>query len=177
MKPGRGRQKGNSFEREIAKAVAYAFRHFHVTSKDVYRTPASGGHKYAKKSDPGDLVISKRLRELFPFSVECKSYRKIDLFKLFDPIEEHPKSSQFKNWLAQTCAACNGSKHLYPMLVFKQNQSITLCAIPAIYPLIAHLSRRNLPRFKMEYRKETWCVVRFDQLLKQLVREAKRNAA
>jgi hypothetical protein len=176
MKPGRGRQKGNRFENEVAKIVAHAFRHFGITSTDSYRTPSSGGHRFAKKKDPGDLVISKKLRELFPFSVEVKSYGKIDLFKLFTPIEDHLKSSQFKQWLAQTCAACNGNKRLYPMLVFKQNQSVILCAIPAVYPLIAHFSRRNYTRTKMQYRGETWYVVRFDQLLKQLVREAKRNA-
>lgn len=177
MKPGMGRNKGNGFERETSKTIAHAFRHFHITQKDVYRTPSSGGHKYAKKSDPGDLVISRKLRELFPFSVECKFYRKIDLFKLFEPIEDHVKSSQFKNWLAQTCKTCNGSKKLYPMLVFKQNQSLVLCAIPAIYPLVADMSRRNYTRLKMKYRDEDWYVVRFDQLLKQLVREAKRNAS
>ena len=176
MKKGGGRGKGNGFERDTAKTVVKAFKHFHISGKDCYRTPSSGGHKYAKQSDPGDLVISKKLRELFPFVCECKSYNRVDLFKLYTPLEDHPKSSQFKQWLAQACAACNGSKKMYPMLIFKQNSSLVLCAIPAIYPLVANMSRRNYTRLKMKYRDEDWYVVRFDQLLKQLVREAKRNA-
>ena len=50
-----------------------------LDAKDCYRTPMSGGHKHAGQ---GDLQISKRMRRLFPFLVECKFYKKIPLMQI-----------------------------------------------------------------------------------------------
>lgn len=66
------REKGNAFERLIAKEVIKAFEPLGMTKKDCYRTPMSGGHPSAQR---GDLVISERLRPYFRFTIECKHQR------------------------------------------------------------------------------------------------------
>jgi hypothetical protein len=140
VKPGGGRQKGAMFERHIAKRIVDAFTEFGVTKVDCYRTPSSGGHRYAKEADPGDLVISERLRGVFPFHVECKHHRDVDLWTLL--VSPPKKSWKFFHWLRQAIEATT-SDNLHPMVVFKANSMPILCAIPATIntiPLIGSFS-------------------------------------
>ncbi|MDE2099978.1 MAG: hypothetical protein KGL39_22180 [Patescibacteria group bacterium] len=126
MKKGGGREKGSRFEREVAKIVVRAFADKGITQKDCYRTPLSGGHRFAAQSDPGDLVISERLRRFFPYAVECKSYKKLDWPKL---ISNAKQKGHWDKWWRQATKAADaqscgrGLDRLYPLLIFRQNRS------------------------------------------------------
>ena len=169
MKPGAGRNKGNAFEREIAKTVVEAFKDYGIRKRHIYRTPGSGGHRYARDKDPGDLVIHKKLRKLFNFSVECKSYREINLFDLFLPFKKHKKSSKFKQWLKQCCSSAERTRQP-PLLVFKKNRSEILCALQ-VSRIVTGIMYNGNPYQKFRYNHDDWYVVRFNDLLKQLLRE------
>lgn len=127
MRRGGGRAKGNSFERQVAKMIVEAFAEFGIDKKHCFRTPLSGGHRYAKECDPGDLVMSPELRKLFPFSVEAKSYRRLKWRELLSPLK---KSGQFYKWWQQACLAAV-SNDLEPLLVFKENYSIPFAMVSA----------------------------------------------
>lgn len=117
MKPGGGRAKGSAFERHVSKLIVTAFESSGITSRDCYRTPSSGGHRFAKRKDPGDLVISKRLRRLFPFSVECKFVRRL----LWSVLFSNRKSKQhWSVWWEQAKIA--SSRQCPPILIFRENR-------------------------------------------------------
>lgn len=169
MRKGGGRNKGNGFERQVAKLVVTAFDCMGVAKKDCYRTPGSGGHKYASKVDPGDLVISKRLRKYFPFHVECKFYRRVELWPLFTSIDKQKKAHKFKGWLAQTVRGNNGK--LQPMLVWKENQGPIFCLVPQLMPLVTKIPNK----LKTHYNGEVWYAMLFSDMLKALVKIAKEG--
>ncbi len=124
MRKGGGRQKGSAFERDVAKLIIAAFEHRGICKEDCYRTPGSGGHKYAKKEDPGDLVISPRLRKHWPFAVECKFYAKLPMDVLMTP---NIKAGLISNWWTQTVTSAG--KHI-PLLVFRQNKQQAYAMLP-----------------------------------------------
>lgn len=171
MKKGGGRSKGSSFERQVAKMVVTAFADFGVKKRDCYRTPLSGGHIHAKHLDPGDLVISKKLKKFFPFHVECKFYRRVELWPLWLPIDKHKPAWKFKKWLDQTLKACGPSKRHYPMLIWKENLGPVFCMVQEVVPLVLKIRCKH----RTWYKGEKWFVMRFEDLLDVLVREAKVN--
>jgi len=166
MKAGGGRNKGNAFERKVASEVVTAFACFGIKKSDCYRTPLSGGHIHAKQSDPGDLVISKKLRKYFPFHVEAKHYRSVSLNALFFPIDKQKKAWKFKPWVEQVGRA---QKHgLTPVIVFKENNGPILALLP-MYPPLTDM--RIV--FKTRYKGEPWYVITFASMLRVLVKRAK----
>ena len=112
MKKGRGKAKGSGFERQIAKDVVKAFKRFGITQRECWRSINSGGHVIAA----GDLEMSDRLMELFPYVVECKFRKKIrwQNFMLSGNNEE-------KCWLRQASQAAKKLKNMTPILVMKEN--------------------------------------------------------
>jgi hypothetical protein len=160
MKPGGGRSKGNSFENQVAKLVRAAFG---LPDDACYRTPLSGGHRFAKNEDPGDLVLSKKALKVFPFSVECKCYKKVDLHPLWLPQKKWGKSWEVKSWLKQSVFACAKKLGVQPIVVFKQNKGPVLAILPSE-------AMPSIPKRWMEFRymKHRWCVTNFNDLLKSL---------
>lgn len=126
MKPGGGRAKGSSFERKVAKMIVAAFAKQGITKEDCYRTPGSGGHKYACKVDPGDLVLSPKLQKLFNFGVECKFYKSLDWAMLLRPDN---RRGDFGSWWRQAVKATQGTSKC-PLLVFKGNRSDIFVMFP-----------------------------------------------
>lgn len=169
MKKGGGRSKGNGYERRVAGIIVEYFQGMGISEKDCYRTPMSGGHRYASKTDPGDLTLSKRLAKMLPFSIECKFYKEIDIWQFYLPEKLWGKSWCCQKWLAQTCAAAKGKKGKYPLLVFRQNNSIDLAALSELMPVCAHIPRK----LRFTYLGKTWYVVRFKDLLYRLREGAK----
>ena len=112
-KKNRGHGKGSEFERKIAKQIVKAFKSFGVKQNDCWRSVLSGGHKMSA----GDLRMSARMEELFPYAVECKFYRKI---KLENFLLGNPKSKELL-WLDQTCEGSKKSNGLKALLVMKAN--------------------------------------------------------
>ena len=84
------RDKGNAFERRIAKMIREALN---ISERECHRTPRSGGH-YVK----GDLVLDPSQRERFPFIVECKHSKRWTLSHIL------PVSGLMQQWLRQTYA-------------------------------------------------------------------------
>ena len=169
MKAGGGRNKGNTFERAVAKTIVMAFSRFGITNKDCYRTPSSGGHKYAKNEDPGDLVISRKLRMVgFNFHVECKHWKKIELW----PLLSSQFDRKFEMWLKQLLSASKKTGQR-PMLVFKGNGRMPVFVM---LPLWAWpLKKRPLPRIITSYQDKMWYIARLDEVLKELVSHADDN--
>ena len=164
MRKGGGRAKGNGFENKIAKMIVKEFHDFGIRRKHCYRTPGSGGHRQARNTDPGDLVIHRKLRKLFPYCVECKFYKSIDLWNLFLSFRYHVKSSKFKTWLKQVCTAAKRT-HQIPLLIFKKNNADILCALPYDSKL------DHSPVLKFKYKHKTWIVLKFKSLIRYLVKE------
>ena len=128
MKLGGGRSKGSAFERTVAKQVIAAFAEFGITGEDCYRTPMSGGHRFANKSDPGDLLISKKLAKIFSFAIECKTYRSVPFAELLQP---RTKGTFVKWWAQAKKATANApNSRLKPLVVFKQNASTVFAIVP-----------------------------------------------
>lgn len=167
MKPGGGRNKGSAFERKVAKMVIAAFEDFGITSEDCYRTPSSGGHRFAKKQDPGDLVTSKRLRRLFPFSVECKSYKTLDWAGLMNN-----SSRQFKEWWDQACAA--STKDCKPLLVFRQNRSQAFAMVK--FADVNFFQWPQSPMMRTKIGSTPLRIIRFSDMLLYTVERKAANA-
>lgn len=147
MKKGRGKAKGSGFERQIAKDIVKAFKKFGITQRECWRSINSGGHKIAI----GDLEMSSRLMELFPYAVECKFRKKIRFqnFMLAGLNEE-------KAWYRQAVDASRKSDGLKPLLVMKENFG----------PIFVY----GGPSFAKGYP-----LIRWSEFLRRVVEEVKRK--
>lgn len=169
MKKGGGRNKGSGFEREIADLVIAAFAHKGICAKDCYRTPGSGGHKQASKTDPGDLVISRRLQKLFPFNVECKFYKSITMDLLMVP---NVTEGHLKNWWEQ--AVKSAGKRI-PLLIFRQNRQQAYAMFP--YDVYAGITGELSiladlrPHIHTKVNGQGVCVLRFKTLLRHVKKQ------
>ena len=164
MRQGGGRAKGSAFERQVAKDVIQAFAKYGITVKDAYRTPLSGGHFAASRTDPGDLVISPKLAEYFPFSVECKSCAKLDWALLFNC----PPTSHWTKWMAQ-CMKAAGSKPA--LVVFKGNRTpiFAMYAYKSMADFFPDISISHLQYIKTKVCRTSVRIVLFSDLLTLLV--------
>lgn len=120
MKAGGSRRKGKSFERKVAKMIIQAFG---LEKTDCYSTPLSGGHFAASKLNPSDLEMSPKLRKLLPYAIECKSYKDLELEKLFS---SSGKRGHWAVWWKQVNKAAGDYE---PLLVFKQNRSEVMALV------------------------------------------------
>jgi hypothetical protein len=80
----RSKVKGNKFELKVAKDIVEAAGSL-FGKKDCYRTPQSGGHKFAGESD---LIVSPSLQAIFPFCVECKHHKDVRTSHFFHQTEK-----------------------------------------------------------------------------------------
>jgi hypothetical protein len=120
MKPGMGHNKGAAFERQIAKMIVHAFREHGIKQRECWRSTLSGGHAMSC----GDLYLSDRLAELFPWAIECKYYRKIDWQNFLFPVKYRKKSWKEWQWIKQAddAVAAKPELGLHPLLVLKENR-------------------------------------------------------
>lgn len=168
------RNKGCAFERLTAKAIIKAAGKG-FSAKDCYRTPMSGGHPHAGESD---LIVSKALRVLFPFCVECKHC------KVFHPKQLFKDNAIIKGWMTQVQIASHKDKFKrYPLLVFRGNNTDTYAAstVEGFTEWGTRLQRNSVPglilvhKFKDE--AVVWKVVMFNRVLKAttLARKLKQD--
>lgn len=150
-----GRRKGAAFERTVAKLICETYG---VERKHCYRTPLSGGHIHASKKDPGDLVISSRLRKMgFKYSVECKFYRRLDWNML---MTRRKKKSHWTTWWAQACKASSDKNP--PLLVVRENRRKELFAVLKDAP------PWSTPSITTRLNGDSVRVIRFQDLLKSI---------
>lgn len=111
------KQKGNSFERTIAKLLTERF------GREFRRTVSSGAYtggmnvKNADSLTESQLLIfvsDIRTPEDFKFSIECKSYKEIGFYDLFS------KSSNLYSWYEQSETDSKLLKRS-PLLIVKTN--------------------------------------------------------
>jgi hypothetical protein len=83
----------------------------------------SGADKYF---DQGDLIVSPKLREPFPFCVECKHRKIFRLESLFTP------SKEFLDYHRQVLSACEREGNCrIPMVVVRGQRGSILASVPA----------------------------------------------
>lgn len=105
MRKGGGRKKGSAYERRIAKL----FERWWGTK--VSRTPLSGGWGNKKEFETcGDLICQGG----WPFSIECKCYKKWHLEQLLTG-----EKCKIKSWWKQSVDDAGHKK--IPLLVFTRN--------------------------------------------------------
>lgn len=123
--------------------------------RDCYRTPLSGGHEFAGASD---LVISPRLRDKFPFCVECKHRKNFRLEHVFDMVKD------FAGYHEQVIAAsAREGNTRAPMLVLRGNRGTIYCAVPRRSAQFLQLS--CCPRIEYRAKFDDWVLVQFDRFL------------
>ena len=157
------------FERLVAKMIVETFKDYGITNKDAYRTPMSGGHRYASKTDAGDIVISPRLRKLFPFSVECKCYATVNLAQFLFPVKLWKKSWKCSRWLAQVKAASEKQEEwLIPLLVFKENNRRDDGGFSCEYRGRGVDTEAFQQKLSFVYQNRQWIIVRFSKFLRKM---------
>jgi hypothetical protein len=120
------RNKGKSLERQVAKMIAKAFK---VDEKEVKRTPMSG----AWGGKQGDIVMSRRVKKAFPWTIECKNQKSLPTV---DTLIAKKRNKTFqKCWEQAVDQAVEA--HNFPILIWRSGPSQPImCAIPAIYPSV-----------------------------------------
>jgi len=123
-----GKSKGSSFERQIAKLFDTWWNEVPGT---FWRTKNSGGI-----DEPGDIAPRYRPQHSekvwWPFVVECKHYKHVNLLNLF---REQNKLNVLKQWWEQSTReqkeAIKLGFHITPirLIVFKANGYPTMCVI------------------------------------------------
>ena len=117
---------------------------------------------YARQSDPGDLVIGPKLREHFPFHVECKhGYPNATLDRLLEDSEKWVKDHPFKMWFRQIENAQTDG--MEPLIVYRQNHKEILCITKHYRAVFL-----DKPHLKFWYKMSHWYVIPFKQFLKDL---------
>ena len=109
-----GKQKGSRVEREVAKILSKWW------GAEFTRTPSSGMFATTHSVQlsrlgvdiAGDIICPKD----FPFNVEVKSRKKIDLFD----IARNGKDSELWDWWEQSVRDANNTQKI-PIVIFKEN--------------------------------------------------------
>ena len=154
MSPSGSRRKGKSFERQIVKLFRESFG---LKPEECFRTPNSGGHPYAARTDPGDIQFCPEFRDWFNFHVECKNHRGTRLEQFFQT--ENARCG-INRWLDQ--ATC-GPKHLRPMLVFQTGRGTAgiYCAVREAPAALRILQ----PYAVFEHERKCWTLLPFANFL------------
>ena len=156
----RSKRKGNAFEllcaHKIVDAAGTPFE-----KKDCYRTPQSGGHRFAGVND---LQISDHLLAIFPFGGEMKHRKSFRIEQMFDPTQE---IGEYHN---QVLAALERAPrpNVHPLLVVRGNGGLIYCAS---YRDALNQYWDTLPAtpgFVYRHGRALWKMVLFDNLLNAL---------
>lgn len=183
MRNGGGRAKGAGFENEIAKLIRAVAVEYGFADDCCYRTPSSGGHRFAKKSDPGDLVVSPKLAKYFPFHIECKKQEIFELMHLLAlPSIRMDSWAEFQ-WITQSIEAVKAAKPLRPPMVVCTKNRFPIYAIVderewhkwnnGFLEIPSH--KPPMPHSKFLYVGQTWLLMPFDYVLLRLKRSLSRK--
>ena len=119
-----GKQKGNSFEREVSKALSLWISE----GKDKYlfwRSASSGAMAPRAGTDYGDITTMKP--EGYPlidkFTIECKRSKRWDLFTIMTS-----DKTPLNKWWEQTEKQSDEANNV-PLLVFKLDRFPIMCAL------------------------------------------------
>lgn len=137
------KKKGNSFERECVHILT---EHFGQGFSRVPQSGAAFGGTNFRRAEGfsnnamtvlvGDIITP----ELFPFSIECKSYKSLQFFQLLKG-----SCTQLDGWISQSEQDCLLSKK-QPIIFFKLNNIGIFCCIKN--DLIKNVSIENYVKYK-----------------------------
>lgn len=142
------RVKGALFEREVA-ALVLKLLGPPFTKKDCYRTPMSGGHRFASKSD---LTVSELLTSVFPFAIECKHQ------KTFTPEILFSGTKLIEGWCEQAVRATK-KNYLFPMVIMKGNRTAVFVALSTGIPKGTRVGELPMGEFELS-RREPYLTIR-----------------
>lgn len=175
-KYGGGKEKGSQFERIVS---GYLDKWWGVLPKTFWRTVASGGWE-----EPGD--IAPRLLPMqgnvdFPIVVECKFYRKIDVFEIVKNPKNDPILVQWWNQVtaSQMKAEKLGRVNLIRLLIFKQNGGPILVGFSFddgnyhYRNKVRDLSVEHIEIFwkNQDFRNCLFCIMPFSVYIKHITKE------
>lgn len=106
------KSKGSKGERELCKWWK------NWTGQEFSRVPSSGGLRWSRTTDStGDIINSDKKHFLrFPFSIECKNYKTLDIK---DILRENKKPQVLEFWDQAQSDAKRG--HKLPILFMREN--------------------------------------------------------
>lgn len=120
------KNKGNTFERKICKLLSQW-----ITKGErediLWRSISSGAWNTIKKrtttTQIGDITYIDDLGKPFieKFAIECKSYKDVQMIKLFN------QNSIINKWWDKINEEAQGK---YPLIIFKENRSCECVVIP-----------------------------------------------
>lgn len=160
MRNGGGKAKGSGFERDIAKAIVKAFAEFGIEQRECWRSVLSGGHEMSA----GDLYLSDRLMQLFPWAPEMKSRKKINFRNFF---EANEKSEEMK-WLKQAMEGARKIEGLKALLVMKENHQKVMVLKELS---VEHTTRKMVLKIGDQF----WEPMSWDDFIKEAVEEARHG--
>ncbi len=117
--------KGGAFERKVAKQLSLWITKGEDNSQ-LIRSVSSGGWKYRKSSQVGDLAPNGEEGERFRalFSIECKKRQEFDWKHVFT--SDNPGMLQW--WIKHATEAAE--HELVPMIVWQKNYHRQLVGLP-----------------------------------------------
>jgi hypothetical protein len=158
------KNKGSSFERKICKLLSQW-----ITGGDrediLWRSISSGAWNTIKKrtttTQIGDITYIDELGKEFieKFAIECKSYKDVQMIKLFN------ENSIINKWWDKINEEA-GDK--YPLIIFKENRSCELIAISGdIFKIVARCHGFSEHMFiKIEYKDSYFYIIKLNDFLK-----------
>jgi len=128
MKPGAGKRKGSSFEREFCKALSIWWTD--GRDKDVFWRTHSSGARHGIQQEAGDVMAIKPEGNLLAdkLLIELKCWRVDNL--LLDLLREDKKSMLEDAWIKCIKEAEENKK--MPLLVVKITNRTTICLSRAL---------------------------------------------
>jgi hypothetical protein len=79
MKPSSAKQKGRSYQQWVRDKI---LEHFPALEPDDVKSTSMG-------AGGEDVQLSPAARKLFPYTIECKSYEKIAVYKWYEQAKTH----------------------------------------------------------------------------------------
>jgi hypothetical protein len=157
------KNKGSSFERKICKLLSQW-----ITSGErddiLWRSISSGAWNTIKKrttnTQIGDLTYIDPLGKPFidKFAIECKSYKDVQMIKLFN------ENSIINKWWDKINEEA-GDK--YPIIIFKENRSCEFVVIPySIFDVLnSDIGFSNTNYIKVGRETNTFYIIKLSDLL------------
>jgi len=163
-----GKAKGSSFERLVAKTILDAFGEGFDQS-DCRRVPMSGADKFF---DQGDLIISPRLRELFPFCVECKHRKNFRLEHIFKMTKD------FEDYHRQVLSACEREKNVrMPMVVIRGQAGAIYASFPVdVAVTFSRLFQKTATKLSYYCQERRWLMSELSTVLSWITNKAAETA-
>lgn len=151
--PSRSISKGKTFRKFVAKKIA---ERYNLEWKEMF-IPKTTDEGVVGAKWKGDLIVHRGLAEeiLFPFYIECKHYKKIDLYTLFK------EGGIIYKWEKKARKEASEAEK-FPLVIFKSNY------IPAM--VVSPISLRSVfnPKIYIKDCDKKVVIFTFDRFLEGL---------